>query len=144
MLVSLALKHKNVTYFNMTPDRPTLPILKAQGYVRYCSGRFVAARRSSRAPVDLVFELVAPGIRIQSTESELLFEHAQYRCISRACGSPSGRHPFVFLPRWKAGVVPFAYLAYCRHLEDFVQFADPLGRFLTGRGPREEPLHGKI
>ena len=85
MLVSLALKHKNVTYFNMTPDRPTLPILKAQGYVRYCSGRFVAAPRSSRAPVDLVFELVAPGIRIQSTESELLFEHAQYRCISRTC-----------------------------------------------------------
>ena len=25
-------------------------------------------------------------------------------------------------------------LVYCRHLEDFVQFADPLGRFLAGRG----------
>jgi hypothetical protein len=31
-------------------------------------------------------------------------------------------------------VVPFAYLAYCRRLDDFVRFAGPLGRFLAKRG----------
>src|SRR5205823_4624665 len=35
MLVSHALKYKHVTYFNITPNRSTLPILEAQGYVRY-------------------------------------------------------------------------------------------------------------
>src|SRR5690242_14267315 len=42
ILVSQALKHREVTYFNITPDPSTLPILEAQGYVRYCSGRFIS------------------------------------------------------------------------------------------------------
>src|SRR5882724_3769733 len=42
LLVSRALRHKNVTYTNITPAPHTLPILEAQGYRRYCSGRFVA------------------------------------------------------------------------------------------------------
>jgi hypothetical protein len=146
MLVSHALKHKNVTYFNITPDRPTLPILEAQGYVRYCSGRFVAAPALSASSCRSRVELAAPGIRadegLQSTEIELLFEHAQYRCISLTCSSTSGRHPFVFLPRWKAGLVPFAYLAYCRHLKDFVQFAGS-ARAISGRAwfPAGRPRH---
>jgi hypothetical protein len=39
------------------------------------------------------------------------------------------RYPFVFLPLRKAGITPYAYLAYCRQLEDFVRFAGSLGRF---------------
>jgi hypothetical protein len=31
-------------------------------------------------------------------------------------------------------LVRYAYLAYCRDLEDFVRFAGPLGRFLAWRG----------
>jgi hypothetical protein len=60
---SHALKQKDVTYFNMTPDRPTLLILEAQGYVRYCSGRFVAAPALSASSCRSRVELVAPGIR---------------------------------------------------------------------------------
>ena len=30
--------------------------------------------------------------------------------------------------------MPYAYLAYCRDLEDFFRFAAPLGRFLARRG----------
>jgi hypothetical protein len=38
------------------------------------------------------------------------------------------------LPRHKFGVAGFAYLGYCRGLDDFVRFAGPLGRFLALRG----------
>jgi hypothetical protein len=40
----------------------------------------------------------------------------------------------VFLPLRKAGIVPYAYLAYCRQLEEFVRFAGSLGRFLARYG----------
>src|SRR5215469_2841087 len=39
MLIAVALKHKQVTYFNITPAPHTLPILQAQGYKQSSSGR---------------------------------------------------------------------------------------------------------
>jgi hypothetical protein len=82
--------------------------------------------------------LFAPDIHADEdlplNEIELLSRHASWGCISLICSTANRRHPFVLLPRRKAGVVPFAYLAYCRHLEDLVRFAGPLGRFLAGRG----------
>ena len=46
MLASRVLRHKNVTYLNITPDPHTLPMIAAQGYVRYSSGRLSPFRRS--------------------------------------------------------------------------------------------------
>ena len=102
--VSHALRHKHVTYFNITPDRSTLPILEAQGYVRYCTGRFVCR--------PIAFDVVAGrsgGSRSRQTrapariyrlaEIDLLMKHAAYGCISVICTSANGRHPFVFQPR---------------------------------------------
>src|SRR5262249_18796900 len=42
LLVSQALKLKQVTYLNISPAPHTLPILNAQGYQRYSTGVFVA------------------------------------------------------------------------------------------------------
>jgi hypothetical protein len=138
ILVSQALKHKHVTYFNITPVRSTLPLLKAQGYVRYCTGRFVAApslsARSWGARVRAVARDTRADEDLPAHEIDLLLTHAAYGCISVTCRSANLAYPFVFQPRCKAGVVPFAYLAYCRQLDDFVSFAGPLGRFLTLRG----------
>jgi hypothetical protein len=138
MMVSHALRHKHVTYFNITPDRHTLPILEAQGYVRYCSGRLISAPVPFGWCCGSRIQLAEPGIcadeDLPFSEIELLLQHAAYGCISVICSSANRRYPFVFLPRWKAGVVPFAYLAYCRHLDDFVRFSGPLGRFLARRG----------
>jgi len=50
------------------------------------------------------------------------------------CSSGNRRYPFVFMPRRKFGLVPFAHLVYCRDVADFVRFAGPLGRFLAWRG----------
>jgi hypothetical protein len=137
MLVSRALKHKNVTYFNITPARHTLPILEAQGYVRYCAGWFASVpalcSRLSDSRVKAVTPGVCPGEDLQSYEIELLLTHAKYGCMSLICSSANRRHPFVFLACRKFGL-PYAYLAYCRDVEDFVRFAGPLGRFLVRHG----------
>jgi hypothetical protein len=138
MLEAQALKHKNATYFNITPARRILPILEAQGYTRYCTGRFVSVPAlsggSTGGHVKLVDSDDAAGADLPAWEVELLLRHARYGCISVTCSSADGSHPFVFLTSRKAGVLPFAYLAYCRRRADFVRFAGPLGRFLAWRG----------
>jgi len=138
MLASHAAKHKQVTYYNVTPAPHTLPILEAQGYVRYCSGSFVAAPalrvRSERADVKVVAPDIYPGEDLPPSEVELLLAHANYGCISLTCSSARRRYPFVFMPHRKFGLVSFAHLVYCRDLADFVRFAGPLGWFLTRRG----------
>jgi hypothetical protein len=138
MLRSQALKRKHVTYFNITPLPHTLPILEAQGFERYCDGRFVIvpalSARSERSRVELVTSDLCAGEDLQSFEIDLLLAHAKYGCLSVTCSSAGGRQPFVFLPLRKAGVARYAYLAYCRDLEEFVRFAGPLGWFLAWRG----------
>jgi hypothetical protein len=42
MLVSQALRHKNVTYLNVSSAPHTRPIIEAQGFLRYCDGIFIA------------------------------------------------------------------------------------------------------
>ena len=118
MLVSHALKHKHVTYFNITPAPHTLPILEAQGYIRYCAGRFVAipalCGRSNGGHVKAVAPDICPDEDLHRSEVELLLAHASYGCISLICDSANRRRPFVFVLRRKFGLVPYAYLAYCR------------------------------
>jgi hypothetical protein len=138
MLVSRAMKYKHITYFNITPASRTVPILEAQGYVRYCAGRFVSVPAlsawSSGSRVKAVDVETRPSEDLPSSEIELLRAHANYGCASLTCSSKDRRHPFVFVLGRKFGLVPYAYLAYCRDLEDFVRFAGPLGRFLAWRG----------
>ena len=43
LLISQAIRHKDVTYVNLTPVAHTRPILQAQGYDCYARGLFVAA-----------------------------------------------------------------------------------------------------
>lgn len=42
LLVSIALKHKDFTYTNVTPAPHTWDIVEKQGYTRYCEGLFFA------------------------------------------------------------------------------------------------------
>lgn len=138
MLVSRALKHKQVTYINVTPGPHTLPILEAQGYVRYCEGRFIAVPALSAHSEHACVEVVAPDIRagadLSLPEIKLLRAHAKYGCISLICSAADGNHPFVFAVRRKFGLLPFAQLVYSRDLDEFVRFAGVLGRFLARRG----------
>jgi hypothetical protein len=141
MLTSHALARKNVTYLNISPAPSTWPILEAQGYQRYCTGQFMALAALHRGPVgasvSAVANELAPGEDLSASERELLLAHASYGCMSVVATTDQRRHPFVFMRcwhRWKVGRLPYALLVYCRSLDEFVEFAGPLGRYLAWRG----------
>jgi hypothetical protein len=138
IITSYALKFKEVTYVNVTPAPHTWPILEAQGWRRYCDGRFVAlpALGAQSRDDDARLTTLDKGSAhlLPPAEVELLSRHAAYGCVSVICTTADGSYPFVFLRHREIKVLPCAYLAYCRDLADFVRFARPLGRFLAKRG----------
>lgn len=139
MLAARALKYEDVTYFNITPNTIVIPLLKAQGYNRFCDGRFIAApifscRSTDEADVQLASPDMHADVDMWTLEVELLREHAVFGCLSLTCTSRNVKFPFVFQPGKRLGAVPFVRLVYCRDLKDFIRFARPLGRFLFKRG----------
>jgi len=139
MLSSMALKHKQVTYLNVTPAANTWPILLAQGYRNYCKGLMVA------------FPILSGGnariVRVQSdttaisgladSELQLLKDQLAYGCVSLVAVKDGSALPFVLLPfRIRSGRVPLPLmqLVYCKSVVDFVSCAGALGRALLGFG----------
>ncbi len=137
LLVSQALKLKQVTYLNISAAPHTWPILEAQGYRRYSSGVFVALPALQRSNVGDMRLLAAdrrPDAPHEPFERDLLIEHAGYGCVSFWCATRERAHPFVFRPRIVKTMVPCAQLIYCRDVADLVRFAGPVGRLLAWRG----------
>jgi hypothetical protein len=137
LLVAQALKHKNVTYLNVTPTQNTWRTLDAQGYSRYSNGIFVAVPAlqplSGNTPVELVEAHARLEVPFEPFERDLLLRHAGYGCISFWAVTRERAHPFVFRTFVAKGIKAGAQLVYCRDIEDFVRFARPIGRFLASR-----------
>ncbi|HEY3777252.1 MAG TPA: hypothetical protein VGL35_04275 [Rhizomicrobium sp.] len=135
LLVARALRHREATYINLTPAPQTLPILKAQGYREFCTGRFYAfpaiGRPRRRARV-IDTEEAMP--ELGEFERRVLRQHAKFGCLSLVCESGGDTYPFVFAVRRRAGVPVAALLVYCRALEEFRLCAGDLGRHLARRG----------
>ncbi len=139
LLVMQALRHKDVTYLNVSPARHTWPIIEAQGFSRYCDGIFVAfpaldGWSSGGAKADVFDARRNPPVRFDLFEADMLARHAEFGCISLWCVSGGDAFPFVFRPRLVKGVVPCVQLIYCRDVALFTRFAGPLGRYLLRRG----------
>jgi hypothetical protein len=137
LLAAQAMKRKDVTYVNISPVRHTRPIVEAQGFTRYAGGQFVAVTLPSlfgRSPARIVAGESEPDARFESFERDLLQDHARYGCITLWCVTADRAHPFVFTPRVLKGTVPCVQLTYCRDVEDYVEFARPLGWYLAARG----------
>jgi hypothetical protein len=137
LLISQAIRHKDVTYVNLTPVAHTRPILQAQGYTCYARGLFIAApalQIFARGPRTRIVPAHAmPRASFAAFERQLLLDHADYGCTAVWCETEERAYPFVFRLRTLKGV-PCAQLIYCRDVEDCVRFAGPLGRYLALRG----------
>ena len=137
LLISQAIKHKNVTYVNISPAPHTRPIVEAQGFTRYSNGQFVtvpAFGRICRDKAKVIGVETRPDAQFEPSELELLTVHKEYGCVSLWCVAAGRAYPFVFMPRLVKGVIPCTQLIYCRNIEDFVRFARPVGRYLAKRG----------
>ncbi len=133
-LSAQALRHKNVTYLNISPAPNTKPIVEAQGYTKYGNGLFVAMPALQWRPSDSAASIVPhdrpPDAPHEAFEHKLLGEHASYGCISFWCVTAARAYPFVFRRRLAKGVLPCAQLIYCRDIADVAGFAGPIGRYL--------------
>jgi hypothetical protein len=138
LLISQAIKHKNVTYVNISPAMHTRPIVEAQGFARYSNGQFVTvpalAPKCRDDDADVVGVATPPHAPFGAPELDLLLQHDRHGCTSLWCVTSERAHPFVFMPRVVKGVIPCAQLIYCREIEEFVRLAQPLGRYLAKRG----------
>ena len=138
MLVSQALRHKDVTYVNVSPARHTWPIIEAQGFSRYCDGIFVAVPMLSGlfggAKVKVLDGTRKPAVGFDPRDLEMLLQHAALGCVSLWCATAERAYPFVVRRRFVRGIVPCAQLIYCSDVADFVRFAGPIGRLLARHG----------
>ena len=143
MLVSHAVRHKNVTYTNVSSAPHTRPTIEAQGFSRYSEGIFVAVpalQGPFGGPAVEVFDVrrQAPG-RLRSLGPRDFAAHAAYGCISLWCATSERAYPFVFRRRLVKRFVPCAQLIYCGDVGDFVRFAGPVGRALMRYRPTACP-----
>jgi len=120
LLAAQAVRDRNVTYINITPARHTIPILEAQGYRQYTTGRVLSvpalAMRSHAAYVRSITDDIRPADDLSSAQIELLLEHQRYGCISVICFEGDRRYPFVFLspPACSVGTIAGAIFSYIR------------------------------
>jgi hypothetical protein len=139
LLVSQALRHKDITYLNVSAAPHTWPIIEAQGFSRYCDGIFVAMPALQGLfkgeSVRVLDGGQKPSGAFDPFDQEILSRHAEHGCISLWCETADRSYPFVFRPRLVRNFVPCAQMIYCRDIADFVRFAGPVGRYLA--------LHGK-
>ena len=142
MLTSIAQRHKDVTYLNISPAHWTWPIIEAQGFRSYCSGLFFSVPVFSRPAPGMTVETVSSDTQsiagLPEAEVELLRRHARYGCLSLVCRTAAGEAlPFILLPmRIRRGWIapPAMQLIYCRDIAGYVQCAGAIGRALLRHG----------
>jgi hypothetical protein len=138
-LIKTAARHRDVTYFNISPGVHTWPIIEAQGFTRYTSGQIVAVPALSPGVANSCVrqfhaaEDYGPGLREE--ERDILAAHLEYGCLVYVVMDNGNANPFIFVPRRiNRRIIPALQLAYCRDICDFVRLAGPIGRALARRG----------
>jgi hypothetical protein len=135
MLITSAIKDKDITYFNVSSAPNTWPIVEAQGFAVYCRGEMFTLPALSSPVADTTVEVVTEtSAPARLPEDEVLREHAKFGCLSLVLHHGGEDYPFIFQRHRVKRVLPSYRLIYCRDMADFVRFAGNLGRFLLKRG----------
>jgi hypothetical protein len=134
LLVSRALKYKNITVLDITSAPHTRTMIETLGFIRYSDGVLVAVPLLSPPPKDIPVGVIdahdLPDVPFDPHERDLLLEHAEYGCTSLWCIAHQQAYPFVFRLRMFK-LLRCAQLVYCRDIDSFVQFARPIGLHLA-------------
>jgi hypothetical protein len=140
LFFSKALRYPHVTYINISATPATRAIIKAQGFLQYSKGQFVAFpvlnvwSKSKENRVKIVAGDKNPNARFEPHDLDLLKAHSKYGCICLWCETPERAYPFIFHQRLSKRFLPVVQLVFCRDIQDFVRFALPLGLYLAARG----------
>jgi hypothetical protein len=139
LLIAAAVRHKDVTYVNISPAVHTWPVIEAQGFTCYCSGEIVAFPALGPPVANTcVHEFDSRrdyGPTLSEEERDILVAQGDYGGLAYIVTENRKAIPFAFLPRrGLRGIVPMLQLVYCRDVRDFARFAGPIGRALMRRG----------
>lgn len=139
LLIAAAVRHKDVTYVNISPAAHTWRVIEAQGFRRYCDGQMLAipalSSWTANARARAFDKKRDYGDALTAQERDLLIAHVERGCLAFIVHEKRDAHPFVFLPRRLfKGLLPTLQLVYCRDISDFQRFAGPLGRELLRQG----------
>ena len=131
LLLSAALKHRNVTYINISPAPHTQPIIEAQGFRSFCQGSYLHWPALSRATTLTRAKPLSREAAEAWRERDMLKAHLAWGCL----GLVVAGELFVFAPpRRLKGMLPTSYLLYCRSMEAYRTHARALGLALLQRG----------
>lgn len=157
LLTKIAQRHKEVTYFNISPASWTWPIIETQGFRAYCRGIFLSVPALARMPHRITIEIISPDAKhidgLSEADTELLTRHARYKCLTLVCRTPKGTFPFILQPvRIRRGFIalPLMKLIYCRSTAEYAACAGPIGRLLLRLGKisvsidSNEPIPGLV
>lgn len=150
LLLSAALRAKEVTYLNISPALSTQPIVEAQGFRSFTRGSLLTTPILSRhgffAGAARRLDECATG---DYPEAELIRDHLALGCLCFAVEWGGEVYPFVLAkPRRLRGFLLAAQLLYCRSLEIYARCAGALGRALIRLGipavlvDSEDPVPG--
>ena len=135
LMTMRALRHKEVTYLNLTPAPQTVTMLEAHGYQRFCVGGLLIAPQLTKPSPSVTVEPFriggAASEALSAVDQRILADHADMGCISLIAAGPDGPMPFVLQRRRVIrNLLPVTQLIYCRQIADFARVAGNLGRHL--------------
>jgi hypothetical protein len=137
-LLKRAISNKKTTFLSISPAVHVRPIYDALGFRRYSEGQVLAvsalARNRVKARTSVFGVDKFDNSTLEENERRLLERQAGYGCIAICCRTDGQDRPFVFVPRLIKGFIPCAQLAYCRNIDDLIDVAGTVGRFLLRHG----------
>lgn len=140
LLVSIALRNKDITYTNVSPAPHTWPIVENQGYTRYCDGLFfcfgLLTRPSSNAVIKTFERQKHGGI----ADADLLNRQRDLGCDVVVAEEPHTTTGFVFRRYHVRGgrlPMPAMFVIHTPSVEAFARLAGNLSRFFF---PRAAPF----
>jgi hypothetical protein len=138
LLHKRAVANQRATYVNVSAAAHTYSTIEALGFNRYSEGQVKAALGLARnrvcGRVDIFGADCFVDCALTEEERRLLLTQAAYGCIVFCCLARGRLRPFVFVPRLIRGFIPSAQLAYCRNIDDLIDVAGTVGRYLFRLG----------
>jgi hypothetical protein len=138
LLHKRALTDEGVTYVNLSAAAHTYSTIEALGFSRYSEGQVKAvlglARNRLCGRVEVFSADRLARCALAEEERRQLLTQAGYGCIVFCCSASGSLRPFVFVPRLIRGFIPCAQLAYCRSIDELIDVAGTVGRYLFRLG----------
>ena len=129
-----AVRHKEVTYLNISPAPHTFSTIEALGFRRISNGQILFAPALSRSRTGLRlrrFSVDGSGLPpLPESQARILADHAALGCEALVGVRDGLAFPFVLQRRRLRGVIPCGQLIYCRAMAEFFEFSAAIGRFL--------------